>query len=409
MIKYGLVAFFCFWLFTATAQDVTLTLEQIEAQFLQQNLQLIADRMNVDIADAAVAQAKLWDNPELSVSPVNVWSEGKPKEYSAELSQLIQTANKRGKWVGMQKLSKEMTLQDFDNELRGLKVELRKSVYETEYLQTYQKTLTKEQQLFEQLIAAYQKQAAQGNIARNELLRLQSSLLALDNEANDVQTSLNEQLKILKTLLNIDPLVNIHIEKDTSNIHPIETLSFAMLWDMAQDSRPDVKRQQLEVQYNEKSLAYEKSMRIPDVTFSADYDRLGGVWPDFYGLGISFDLPVFNRNQGNIRAARINIDRSKYLSQQQINIAKNEIAEAFNNYTKAYLFYDKISHNEVLSELDNMLEVYMKNFLNKNISMLEFLDFMDTYKENQQTVLLSGKNLRTTFDDLQYAVGTDIK
>jgi len=409
MVRQCFITFFCFLFITVPAQEITLTPSQIEAMFLKQNLQLIAERMNVDIADAAVAQAKLWDNPEISVNQLNFWKSGENKEYSVELSQLFLTANKRRKLVNRERVSKEMAVQDFEDVLRGLKLELRKVIYETEYLQTYQKTVAKEQEILEQLIAAYRKQAAQGNIARTELLRLQSSLLELENEANEVQTSLNEQLRILKSLLNIEPSASIIIEKDNFSGRSPENLSFGSLWEMAQASRPDVKRQQLETLYHEKSLAYEKSMRVPDVTVSANYDRYGGVWPDFFGLGISMELPFFNRNQGNIRAARINIDRSKYLYQKQLNTAQNEIAESFDNYTRAYRFYEKISRNELLSELDDMLDVYTKNFLNKNIGMLEFLDFMSAYKNNKQTVLQSDKNLRTTFEDLQYMVGAEIR
>lgn len=82
---------------------------QIEALFLEQNLQLVAEKMNISLADAEMVQAKLWDNPELSVSSVNLWSSREqrnqletsafPKntQFSIELSQLIRTANKRGK------------------------------------------------------------------------------------------------------------------------------------------------------------------------------------------------------------------------------------------------------------------------------------------------------------------------
>ena len=408
-MRYCFISIFCLCLFTSNAQSVTLSPPQIEAMFLRQNMELIAERMNVDVADAAIAQAKLWDNPELTVNQVNWWKGNENREHSVELNQLIQTANKRGKLVSRERISKEMAIQDFEEVLRGLKVELRKSVYETEYLQTYQKIVIKEQQLLEQLIAAYQRQAAQGNIAKNEILRLQSSLLELEKEANEVQTTLNEQLKILKSLLNIEPSIDIEIKKDNFDGRPPEELSFTMLWEMAQESRPDLKRQQLEIRYHEQSLAYEKSMQVPNITLSAIYDRLGGVWPDFFGLGVSMELPVFNRNQGNIRAAHINIDRSKYVSQQQLNFVRNEIAESLNNYTTAYLFYEKISNNEILSELDQMLDIYTKNFLNKNISMLEFLDFINVYKDNQQTVLFADKNLRTTFDELQYTTGAEIK
>ncbi|MFG5857232.1 TolC family protein, partial [Dysgonomonas sp. Shenzhen-Wh21] len=58
--------------------------------------------------------------------------------------------------------------------------------------------------------------------------------------------------------------------------------------------------------------------------------------------------------------------------------------------------------------LDDMLGIYTKNFLNRNISMLEYLDFMESYKSNKQIVLLSRKNMYNSFVEFQYAVGTEI-
>jgi cobalt-zinc-cadmium efflux system outer membrane protein len=170
-------------------------------------------------------------------------------------------------------------------------------------------------------------------------------------------------------------------------------------------SRPDLKRQEKQVIYYDKSLVYEKSLRVPDVTLSAVYDRYGGVWKDFAGVGISIGLPFFNRNQGGIRAAKIGRDQSQYLLQQQQNTVVHEVTEVFGNYQQACLFYKKTSENELLSELDGMLEVYTNNLLNKNVSMLEYIDFMDTYKTNKQIIFMAKKQVNMLFEELEYVVG----
>lgn len=414
-------------IFGQEIQTVRLSGEQVEAIFLQQNLELIAERMNIDIADADIVQAKLWENPELSISSVNLWSTKNQREgldepipplfgsfarntqFTVELSQLIQTANKRNKLINREKVSKEIAIQEFEVVLRGLKVELRKSISEILYSQSYLKVLINQEQSLDQLITAYQSQVKQGNISRNELLRLQSSSLELENEINETKEELNEQIKILKTLLNAEPFVVIEIEDTKHNTADPANLSLANLLQTAFESRPDIKRQKLETQYHEKSLSYEKSLRVPDITLNAEYDRFGGVWKDYVGFGVSFSLPFLNRNQGGIKAARVSRDQSQYMVQQQQNIARHEIAEVFSNYTQAYNFYNKISQNDLLAELDSMLDVYTKNLLNKNISMLEYIDFMDAYKTNKQTILTSLKKRDTLFEELQYTTGTEIK
>ena len=412
MKKYLLFLTSIFILTTASGQEqktLKLTPEEIESIFLKENLELIAEKMNVSIADAGIVQAKLWDNPNFSISNVNLWgSSVKNTEFNLELSQLIQTANKRGKLIAREKAAKEITIQAFEETLRGLKIELRQSVNDILYLESYLKVLNSEAQLLSQLITAYNKQVMQGNLSKNELLRLQSALFAIDSEIYDTQTELNGKQKDLRILLNAVPSVTIEIVENETTIRNSENLLLSDLIELALESRPDIKSYKMQMLYHEKSLAYERAQRVPDLTLSAQYDRFGGVWKDFTGFGISFDLPVFNRNQGNIKAAKISLEQNQYLALQQEKIAQNEVAEAYNNYTSVYNFYRKINENDLLKDLDNMLDVYAKNLLNKNISMLEFIDFMDTYKNNKQIVLSTRKNVRNQFEELQFVVGAEI-
>lgn len=405
---------------------VTLTSAEIEAIFLKQNLELIAEQMDISLADAAVSQARLWDNPTLSISDLNLWSTksqrngerevipplfgsfGRNTEFSIELSQLIQTANKRGKLVRREKVSREMSLRQFEEVLRGLKTELRKSINEVQYLDSYHELLDKQAQSLSLLIQTYRKQVEDGNIAKSELLRLQSILLEIENEMNEVRSEWNGQQKTLKRLLNIDPSSIIRITREDNQMPDPERLVLNELLYVASDYRPDLKLHELQTSYFEKSLAYEKSLRVPDITFSASYDRYGGVWKDFIGFGLSIDLPILNRNQGNIKMARISRDQSQYMVRQYQNVVGQEIAEALSNYITTYDFYRKIEDNPLLQELDVMLEIYSKNLLNRNISMLEYLDFLDAYKSNKQTSLSVSKNVFNQLEELQFAIGIDL-
>lgn len=412
--------------FSQNREPLKLTPTEIEAIFLKQNLELIAEQMNVSMADAEIAQAKLWENPNLSISDINLWTTNSQREgesevippvfgsfarntqFSIELSQLIETANKRGKLVRREKAMKDIAIQQFEIVLRGLKVELRKTINEIVYFQNNQQVLTTQQESLSQLVESYRKQVASGNIAKTELLRLQSSLLEIESEVNEADVDLNEQLKNLKTLLSIDPLTNIVVVEDGINVVKPQSIFLPQLLEQAQENNADVKLSRLQTKYFEKSLAYEKSQRVPDITFSASYDRRGGVWNDFIGFGVSIDLPFFNRNQGAIKVAQLSREQSLYQEKQQINQAQHELVEAYNNYSQVYNLYQKISSNDLLSELDSMLSVYAKNLMSKNISMLEYIDFIEAYKSNKQTVLMARKNMKIQFEELQYIVGTEI-
>lgn len=417
-------------IFAATAfanQSVKLSPKQIELIFLEQNLQLIARQMDIGKADAALVQAKLWENPGLSISDVSFWSTrsqrdgeaevipplfgsaGKNTQFSIELSQLIQTANKRKKRVDREKASKEISIQEFEELVRGLKAELRNSMIEIQYFQEYREILNLGKQSVSQLIDAYSRPAAKGNSSAHELLRLQSALFEIESEVNALQTELNARKKELKIWLNVDPATPVELEYGPDAITDVQELSLTELMNKAVESRPDVKASRSQIRYHEKALAYEKAQRVPDLNLSANYDRGGGVWKDFVGVGIGFDLPVFNRNQGAIKAARIEKEQSELLALQQQRIVQHEVAEAYENYALTYRFYEKTIQNPLFSRLDDMLETYSKNLLNKNISMLEYIDFIDSYKTTKQNLLTLRKDLNRQFEELQYAIGTDIK
>lgn len=77
---------------------------------LQHNGQLIAQKYQIAASDALIVQEKLWSNPTLSISEVNLWKNGtsetlpylfgkygQQQQVAVELEQLIETAGKRQK------------------------------------------------------------------------------------------------------------------------------------------------------------------------------------------------------------------------------------------------------------------------------------------------------------------------
>ena len=56
-----------------------------------------------------------------------------------------------------------------------------------------------------------------------------------------------------------------------------------------------------------------------------------------------------------------------------------------------------------------MLEIYTRNLIQKNIGMLEYMDFMEVYRTGKKTLFQSENNLTQTFEELQFAIGTDIQ
>jgi cobalt-zinc-cadmium efflux system outer membrane protein len=69
--------------------------------------------------------------------------------------------------------------------------------------------------------------------------------------------------------------------------------------------RPDVLALDAAVRRANADLALQKAFRVPDPTLQVQYEREPPDQRNTFGFGVSFPLPVFNRNTGAIRAASV--------------------------------------------------------------------------------------------------------
>lgn len=420
MAKIGLILILFLFTLQVSAQNQKLELSasQIETLFLNQNLGLIAEKLNVSIADAAIVQAKLWNNPTFSINGLNLWSTdsqrggeripplfgpfGRNMQFSVELSQMVNVSGQRAKLVGIEKVSREMALVQFEQVLRGLKLELRKLIINILYLQQYTAIQDKQLEVLYELIASSERQYEKGNLSNNELIRIKSALLEIESEKSSTLIEFNAAQKSLKNLLSNRNEVSITVlPEEELLLHP-ETINLSELVTNAMEYRTDLNLQNLQTNYYKKMITYEKTKRVPDINLSVGYDRRGGVWRDFIGFGLGIDIPVFNRNQGAVKAAKISQRQSEILAQQQESVIYNEVVEAYTNYINTYALYQQTIQNKTTTQLDDMLKVYTKNLLDRNVSMVEYMDFLRTYKSTKQIAFATKRDVRLQLNDLEY-------
>jgi len=92
--------------------------------------------------------------------------------------------------------------------------------------------------------------------------------------------------------------------------------------------RPDVVAAEAAVRKSESELRLQKANRIPDPTVLFMYEHEPPDLPDTVGLGLSFPLPLWNRNTGNLRAAEVARDQARLALQKAEAQAVADIATA---------------------------------------------------------------------------------
>ncbi|KDN54174.1 TolC family protein [Flavobacterium seoulense] len=411
----------------ATAQNVVsdtivLSRKNAETLFLQNNLSLIAERLNIDIAQAQIIQAKVWPNPTFSINEINLWRNtgsevlpaiwgnyGRYQEFGASLEQLVYTAGKRKKMIAIEKVGSDMAEEYYKNFLRNLKMEFRNNLSAMQYNQAKKAVYQKQLKSFQNLVKAYEIQVKQGNISQGDYIRLKASELEFLNEINAIAIENNALQSEMKKLLHLSPVVFIKIDQEDviPDMTMVNNLNIQDVINDVENYRPDVKLAKLNEKYNQKKYEYQKALKTPDITLEASYDRGGNIMRDFFGLGFSIDLPVFDRNKGNIKAAQFSVEQSKLNKEELLNGAQAEIFETYNNFKAAQKLYDGIGL-EYQEKLDKMLDSYLASFKNRNISLFVYLDYVEAYLSNKVIVLETQKELNNRLEEFKNASGQEL-
>ena len=409
MNREFLISFFLLLTGGICAQQATtgtLTLKEAEQRFLERNLSLIAERYNIDMAQAQVLQARLFENPVISLEQ-NVYNRlngkyfdfGKEGETVVEVEQVIRLAGQRNKQIKLEKINKEIAEYQFEEVMRTLRQELNEKFVQVYFLS---KSISIYDSL-QELLAGMKLQQEKGNISLMEMSRLESMLFSLKKEKNERENELLTLRGELNVLLNLpgDTTVKLSLDEEVLKQLDLSQLSFADLKAMVNE-RPDLKIARSTVSASRANLKLQKSMAFPEFSVKGNYDRAGNFINNYFAVGVSLSVPIFNRNQGNIKAARFSIQQAGAEQENAANRADMELYTAYASLEKAVQLYQS-TNMDLERNFEKLITGVNENFTKRNISLLEFIDYYDSYKETciqlheiKKDVFLAMENLNTT-------------
>ena len=120
---------------------------------------------------------------------------------------------------------------------------------------------------------------------------------------------------------------------------------------------------------------------MPDIAVNASYDQRGGAFKNQINAGFSMPIPVLNTNRGNIRAARYDKQAMDLYVQEKKLEVELEVQQAWQNMQRSISEFNKVKpmFNEEFSSVNKGVN---DNFFKHNISILEFVDFVEAYNES---------------------------
>ena len=205
----------------------------------------------------------------------------------------------------------------------------------------------------------------------------------------------------------IRPYYKIVIPQNYAETFSNELYSIDSLYQVALENRSDVKIKELEVMQTKQMYTLEKSNAYPGLHIGGIWDRQSNYIRNYTGVVVGFDLPAFNRNQGNIKIAENNYQKSKlnleYVEQNVIS----EVLTAYRQVSDYNTLY-RNKNNDLIEEFDTMIVGFVSNYQKRNITVIEFIDFYETYKNYISSVYELRGNRLQAIEYLNFTTGVDI-
>ncbi|MBD0350070.1 MAG: TolC family protein [Flavisolibacter sp.] len=392
------------------AQDtLRFSMPQAEKQFLEKNLYVLTAQLDVEAQKALEIQARLYPNPIFStelnaVNPQDrkLFQVSGNGQKAFAIEQLLLLGGKKSAELALAKTNTTLVRRQLEDLLRNLKFQLYSNMYSVYFDRQVLPQYDRQLHQLDTLINLFEEQAYKGNIALRDVVRLKTAYIKLNNEKTDLLQSIQAQQRNLQVLLQ----TSAYVVPDLSSVNwqRFETLvSLDSLIQLAYQNRADWKMAELQQDLAAFNVRYQRSLAVPDLSVGAAYDENGGAFRNQVNLTFGLPLPFWNRNQGNIQHARVQtkiVETAQQVKQSEINA---EITEAWSNMRRSIQEHQKVRaiYNSDFSEVLNGIN---ENFRKRNISLIEFIDFFESYNESLAEMNRVRKQLLLSAEQINYTI-----
>ena len=259
-------------------------------------------------------------------------------------------------------------------------------------------------QSFSQVVELNRERVTAGDLAQGDFYKISLQKLQFEQDVSAAQVGLVQAKASLRQLMGFETIADdFEIDGDLS-LAP-QTLDLEDLKRQALESRPDVQAARVGVKLAQDAAALEQGNRARDLSGDVAYTHLG---PDnVFGVGFSIDLPIHDRNQGNIAHSEIAVRQAIETETATRFMAVTDVVNAFAAFEtnrKVVNLYE----SGYLDQARQSLEITTYVYQHGAGSLLDLLDAERTYRETELAYREALAAYMTSLRQLNFAVGRQV-
>lgn len=384
-----------------------LTLAEALALALKNNPELAAYNLEIRAREAEELQAGLRPNPVLSAELENVAGSGElsgidAAETTLVLSQVVE--------LGAKRLHRR-SLAEADTELARSAYEIARVDVLARTTRQFIAVLAAQERLrlTEDLVALAQEaldtvreRIEGGKAAATEAVRANILLAELRVVQGTVRHALDADRRRLAALLGEEKAGFAEVTGDLSRLPHLPDL--AELEDHISSS-PVLERWMVEMERRRKAVALERARRIPDVEIALGARHENGVDDVGFLLGFSVPLQIFDRNQGDIAAARSRLEKTRAQARSARLEARASLAAAWQQMGAAHQEAEAL-RDTILPAAKEAFQAAEYGYRAGKFGLLDVLDAQRTLVQAQESYLQALADFHQAVADMERLLGS---
>jgi cobalt-zinc-cadmium efflux system outer membrane protein len=292
-----------------------ITMEDAVRIALQYNQALRAQRLNIDQSKAEEITASLKPNPTLAniVDTIPIFSPQtirlSTQIYSESLSYTVERGGKRERRTVVAKDNTDVAAKTVADNERQLRFQVEQAFINVLLAKSVLQFSKEDLANFSQELDLNKARLSAGDLAEGDYLKLSLQKLQFEQDVSAAQLSLIQAKASLRQFLGYQSVAeNFDVTGELA--HKKHIMQLEELQKQALANRPDLQAAHSGVTLANDTVSLSYANKVKDWTWSGDYTNqnfgINGV-----GLSLSFDLPVHDRNQGEIARSKAAVTQAK--------------------------------------------------------------------------------------------------
>ena len=397
---------------TASGQaPVRITLEEAVQLAIAHNHSLKAARTTIPQSQALEITANLRPNPVLladaqfipifSPNQLNADTINQTSQFDLGISYLIERGGKRQHRLQAARDQTAVTQSLVTDAERGLTFSVASQFVNALLADANLQLALEDLKSFQSTVDISGERYRAGDISQGDYLKIKLQLLQFQTDVSTAKLAKVQALASLRELLGYDA---VPADYDVAGDLAYQSLTFKEedLEAMALRQRPDLRAAQQGVTAAKSQYSLAQANGKRDVGLTFDYSHVGGI-SGATGF-FSMEIPIFNRNQGEIARTRYAIDQSQETATAASEIVMTDVKNAYEG-VQANDQVVRLYRSGYLDQAKESRDISEYAYKRGAASLLDFLDAERSYRATQLAYRQSLASYMLALEQLREAVG----